>query len=242
MRDQGCAPRRGVMGAAASVRFSGQKLFRLLQNLQNFSYVFEAQCISLIDKSKDTNYRYELIKRLDHSHYGNSPHHNLIKIKPLKEAIDDLEWLGASIQITLQPTPPSVTFRGDVHGDPFDYNNRFNSTISNQNVLFHIDFMYYANANLLIAFHCDCQVSHRYKYKFLKATTSNIPSSVIRDNRGSKLTIGRGGFLKIQHLVSVSTSSTSHTHIESTGYQLPSRIAYIEFFVKLEEDEGTVDD
>jgi len=37
-RDQACAPRRGVMGAAASVRFSGQKFFRLLQNLQNFSY------------------------------------------------------------------------------------------------------------------------------------------------------------------------------------------------------------
>ena len=38
-RDYACAPRRGVMGAAASVRISGQKFFfRLLQNLQNFSY------------------------------------------------------------------------------------------------------------------------------------------------------------------------------------------------------------
>lgn len=35
----------------------------------------------------------------------------------LKEAIDDLEWPGSSIQITLQPDPPSVTFRGDGHGD-----------------------------------------------------------------------------------------------------------------------------
>lgn len=35
----------------------------------------------------------------------------------LKEAIDDLEWPGASIQITLEPVPPSVTFRGEGHGD-----------------------------------------------------------------------------------------------------------------------------
>lgn len=35
----------------------------------------------------------------------------------LKEAIDDLEWPGSSIQISLQPVPPSVTFRGEGHGD-----------------------------------------------------------------------------------------------------------------------------
>lgn len=35
----------------------------------------------------------------------------------LKEAIDDLDWPGSSIQITVQPDPPSVTFRGDGHGD-----------------------------------------------------------------------------------------------------------------------------
>lgn len=35
----------------------------------------------------------------------------------LKEAIDDLEWPGSSIQIMLQPVPPSVTFKGEGHGD-----------------------------------------------------------------------------------------------------------------------------
>lgn len=35
----------------------------------------------------------------------------------LKEAIDDLEWPGSNIQITLEPDPPSVTFRGEGHGD-----------------------------------------------------------------------------------------------------------------------------
>ncbi|KAM7254157.1 hypothetical protein ACFE04_031839 [Oxalis oulophora] len=136
----------------------------------------------------------------------------------LKEAIDDLEWPGANIQIILQPDPPSVTFRGEGHGD------------------LQIDFMYYANTDLLITFQCDHQVCYRYKYKFLKATTSNIPNSVTRDNRGSKLTIGRGGLLKVQHLVSVATSSIPHPHIDSAGYQQPSRIAYIEFFVKPLED------
>lgn len=82
----------------------------------------------------------------------------------------------------------------------------------------------------------------RYKYKFLRATTSNIPSTVIKDNRGSKLTIGRGGLLKVQHLVSVARPSASHPRVDSAGYQQPSRIAYIEFFVKPEEDEGTIHD
>lgn len=81
---------------------------------------------------------------------------------------------------------------------------------------------------------------NRYKYKFLRATTSNIPNSVIKDNRGSKLSIGRGGMLKMQHLVSVARSSIPH--IDSAGYQQPSRIAYIEFFVKPEEDENAVND
>ncbi|KAG8374600.1 hypothetical protein BUALT_Bualt10G0012200 [Buddleja alternifolia] len=156
---------------------------------------------------------------------GSTPLSFTVKSAALKEAIDDLEWPGSSIQIKLQPVPPSVIFRGEGHGD------------------LQIDFNYYANTDLLIAFSCDRQVSHRYKYKFLRATTSNIPSSVIRDNRGSKLTIGRGGMLKVQHLVSVAKPSVPHPHVESAGYQPPSRIAYIEFFVKPEEvEDDTVND
>ncbi|XP_057520822.1 uncharacterized protein LOC130801078 [Amaranthus tricolor] len=141
----------------------------------------------------------------------------VISSAALKEAIDDLEWPGSSIKLTLQPTPPSVAFRSEGHGD------------------LQIDFMYYANTDLLAALSCDREVSHRYKYKFLQATTSNIPSSVVKDNRGSKVTVGRGGILKVQHLVSVARQS--HPHIDSAGYQPPSRIVYIEFFVKPEEVE-----
>ena len=46
--------------------------------------------------------------------------------------------------------------------------------------------------------------------------------------------------LKVQHLVSVARPATSHPHIDSVGHQQPSRIAYIEFFVKPEVDEDTV--
>ncbi|KAK8976526.1 hypothetical protein V6N11_049184 [Hibiscus sabdariffa] len=139
----------------------------------------------------------------------------------LKEAIDDLEWPGSSIQIIVQPDPPCVTFKGEGHGD------------------LQIDFTYYVNTDLVIAFHCDHRVSYRYKYKFLRAITSNLPSSVIKDNRGSKLSIGRGGMLKVQHLVSVArAAAASHPHVDSAGHQQPSRIAYIEFFVKSEVDEN----
>ncbi|PIA34009.1 hypothetical protein AQUCO_03900121v1 [Aquilegia coerulea] len=155
---------------------------------------------------------------------GSTPLSFTVKSAALKEAIDDLEWPGSSIQIVLQPDPPCVQFRGEGHGD------------------LQIDFMYYANTDLLIAFQCDRLVSYRYKYKFLRATTSNMPGSVIKDNRGSKLTIGRGGMLKVQHLVSVARPSTQHPHIDSAAYQQPSRIAYIEFFVKPEVDEEPVND
>lgn len=48
--------------------------------------------------------------------------------------------------------------------------------------------------------------------------------------------------LKVQHLVSVVRPSGSHSHVDSGGYQQPSRIAYIEFFVKPEVVEDNVND
>lgn len=153
---------------------------------------------------------------------GNVPISFTVKSAVLKETIEDLEWPGSSIQIVLQPDPPSVTFRGDGHGE------------------LQIDFPYYASTDLLIAFQCDCRIAYWYKYKFLRATTSNIPASVLKDNRGSKLTIGRGGMLKIQHLVSVGRPGAPLPHGDNFGQ--PSRIAYIEFYVKPEEDDTTIND
>ena len=69
-----------------------------------------------------------------------------LKSAALKEAIDDLDWPGSSIQIILQPVPPSVTFKAEGHGD------------------LQIDFMYYANMDLLAAFNCDQVVSHRHVF------------------------------------------------------------------------------
>lgn len=48
--------------------------------------------------------------------------------------------------------------------------------------------------------------------------------------------------LKIQHLVSVAKQGVHHPYSDSAGLQQPSRIAYIEFFVKPEEDEGPIND
>ncbi|XP_058747278.1 uncharacterized protein LOC131620289 [Vicia villosa] len=149
---------------------------------------------------------------------GANPLTFTVKSAALKEAIEDLEWPGSSIQITMEPDPPCVTLRGEGHGD------------------LQIDFMYSANSELLVAFQCDHRASFKYKYKFLRASTSNMPSSVIKENRGSKLSIGRGGLLKVQHLVSISKPA-SHSHADSAGYQQPGRIAHIEFFVKPEENE-----
>ncbi|PNT54393.1 hypothetical protein POPTR_001G139100v4 [Populus trichocarpa] len=198
------------------IRYPGPDMQLLIKSADSLDDCIYAEIRTRIPETISWDYNFEPA--------GSTPLSFTVKSAALKEAIDDLEWPGSCIQIILKPVPPSVTFRGEGHGD------------------LQIDFMYYANTDLLIAFHCDHQVSYRYKYKFLRATTSNMPSSVTKDNRGSKLTIGRGGMLKVQHLVSVARPSTSHQHIDSAGYQQPSRIAYIEFFVKPEEDEDTVND
>lgn len=201
--------------SSIEIRYPGpdmQLLLKSIDSLDNFTY---ADIRTRIPDTISWDYHFQPA--------GSTPLTFTVKSAALKEAIDDLEWPGSSIQITLQPDPPCVTFRGEGHGD------------------LQIDFTYYVNTDLLVAFHCDHKVSHRYKYKFLRATTSNIPSSVIKDNRGSKVTLGRGGMLKVQHLVSVARPSIPH--VDSAGYQQPSRIAYIEFFVKPEEeDEETVND
>ncbi|KAL7123624.1 hypothetical protein ACP275_01G117400 [Erythranthe tilingii] len=194
------------------LRYPGPDMQLLLRSVDSPNACIYAQIRTRIPETISWDYNFEPT--------GATPLTFTVKSAALKEAIDDLEWPGSSIQIKLQPTPPSVIFRAEGHGD------------------LQIEFNYYANMDLLIAFSCDRPISHRYKYKFLRATTSNIPASVLKDNRGSKFTMGRGGLLKVQHLVSVSKPS-SIPHIESAGYQQPSRIAYIEFFVKphVQEDD-----
>ncbi|KAF6153722.1 hypothetical protein GIB67_000955 [Kingdonia uniflora] len=215
-----CLNTFSVPGHASTIeiRYPGPDMQLLLKSVDSPDACIYAELRTKIPDTVSWDYNFEPA--------GSTPINFTVKSAALKEAIDDLEWPGASIQIVMEPDPPCVTFRGEGHGD------------------LQIDFMYYANTDLLIAFQCDRRISYRYKYKFLRATTSNIPSSVIKDNRGSKLTIGRGGMLKVQHLVSVAKSSIQNSHIDSTGHQYqPSRIAYIEFFVKPEvDDENPVND
>ncbi|XP_042441974.1 uncharacterized protein LOC122027150 isoform X3 [Zingiber officinale] len=176
---------------AIEIRYPGPDMQLLLKLVDTPDTCIYAEIRTRIPDTISWDYNFEPI--------GSVPVSFTVKSSVLKEAVDDLEWPCSSIQISLQPDPPAVTFRGEGHGD----------------------------------LQCDHSVSNRYKYKFLQAATSNIPFSVLKDNRGSKVTVGRGGMLKIQHLVSVRRSSAQH----SRGDQHPSHIAYIEFFVKPEEEE-----
>ncbi|XP_019190909.1 PREDICTED: uncharacterized protein LOC109185369 [Ipomoea nil] len=193
------------------LRYPGPDRELLLKSVDSPEACIYAEIRTRIPETMPWDYNFEPA--------GSTPLSFTVKSAALKEAIDDLEWPGSSIQLTLQPAPPSVTFRSEGHGD------------------LQIDFMHHTNNDTLFAFHCDHRISHRYKYKFLQATTSNIPSSVMKDNRGSKFTIGSGGMLKVQHLVSVARPASSHSHTDSAAHHQPSRIAYIEFFVKPEVDE-----
>ncbi|VAI69480.1 uncharacterized protein [Triticum aestivum] len=193
------------------IRYPGPDMQLLLRSVGSPDACIHAEIRTRIPDTVAWDYHFE--------HAGNTPVTFTVKSAILKESIDDLEWPGSSIQIHFHPDPPSVIFKGEGHGD------------------LEIEFSYYANTDLLIAFQCDQELSYRYKYKFLRATTSNVPSSALKENRGSKVTIGRGGMLKIQHLVSVARLGTQSYHNFAGGAQQPSRIAFIEFFVKPEEDD-----
>jgi cell cycle checkpoint protein len=77
----------------------------------------------------------------------------------------------------------------------------------------------------------------RYKYKFLRATTSQIPNSILKDNRGSKVTIGSTGLLKVQHLISVRPTHAQQHHYMDPS-QVHARVSYIEFYVMPDEDDN----
>jgi cell cycle checkpoint protein len=91
----------------------------------------------------------------------------------LKETIDDLEWPGSSIQIRMQPDPPTVILKGEGHGDlqvrftgcPVIYVHLAPScaydSLSLITQIRQTEFPYYANTDLLIVFQCEHEVSHR---------------------------------------------------------------------------------
>ncbi|KAK4769753.1 hypothetical protein SAY87_030285 [Trapa incisa] len=198
--------------SAIEIQYPGPDMQLLLKSTDSLDACIYAEIRTTIPETISWDYISEPV--------GITPHSFIVKSSALKEAIDDLEWPGSSIDITLQPSPPSVTFKGEGHGD------------------LQIDLMYYVNTDLLTTFNCDRLVSHRYKYKFLRATITNLPSSVIKENRGSKFTIGRGGMLKVQHLVSVARLSDARPNANSIDQYQTRKIAFVEFFLKPEVDSN----
>ncbi|CAL5036502.1 unnamed protein product [Urochloa decumbens] len=198
--------------SAVEIRYPGPDMQLLLKSVDSPDACQYAEIRTRIPDTISWDYNFE--------HDGNTPVTFTVKSAVLKETIDDLEWPGSSIQIRMQPDPPTVVFKGEGHGD------------------LQIEFPYYANTDLLIVFQCDREVSYKYKYKFLRATTSNIPSSVMKENRRTKVTIGRGGMLKVQHLISLARPGMPYFRNIGGGTEQTSRIAHIEFFVKPEEDDN----
>lgn len=65
----------------------------------------------------DASYLSTGIMHSAHQEYNDSQPKVPFQSAILKETIDDLEWPGSSIQIRMQPDPPTVIFRGEGHGD-----------------------------------------------------------------------------------------------------------------------------
>ena len=84
------------------------------------------------------------------------------------------------------------------------------------------------------------RIPYRYKYKFLRATTANIPGNILKDNRGSKLTMGGSGLLKVQHLIPVKLTHAQQQQMDPGNNMQQGRVSYIEFYV-MPEEEGDTD-
>lgn len=74
----------------------------------------------------------------------------------------------------------------------------------------------------------------RYKYKYLRATTANIPNDILKDNRGSKLTVDANGLLKVQHIINIRPAGGHQQDNITEGAAI--RTSYIEFYLAPEEE------
>ncbi|KAF2306266.1 hypothetical protein GH714_016144 [Hevea brasiliensis] len=94
---------------AIEIRYPGPDMQLLLKSVDSLDACIYAEIRTRIPDTISWDYNFEPA--------GTTPLSFTVKSAALKEAIDDLEWPGSSIQIILKPVPPSVTFRGEGHGD-----------------------------------------------------------------------------------------------------------------------------
>lgn len=207
---------------ALELQYPGQDMQLLLKLLDPSRTCTDIEIRTLVPDSLPHDYS------LSQELHGSAPHSFAVRSAALKEAIDDLEWPGGSIQLRINSQPPMVTFLGKGHGS------------------LQIDFPYDQHSDLFIEFHCDQSATFWYKYKYLRAITANVPAAVVRDNRGSKLTIDANGLLKVQHIVGIKPQTAPAFHAPPDadaalggpgGAAAQSvRTSYIEFFVLPEEE------
>eukprot|EP00899_Mesostigma_viride_P014070 jgi/Mesvir1/22664/Mv14096-RA.1 len=108
-----------------------------------------------------------------------------VKASALKEVIEDLEWPASNVDVIISPDPQEVVFNADGHGS------------------LQIELINSYESDLFINFVCESKLASSYKHKYLKATTCNIPAGVLRDHRGSKVSMDYRGLLKVQHIISM---------------------------------------
>lgn len=91
------------------IRYPGPDMQLLIKSADSLDDCIYAEIRTRIPETISWDYNFEPA--------GSTPLSFTVKSAALKEAIDDLEWPGSCIQIILKPVPPSVTFRGEGHGD-----------------------------------------------------------------------------------------------------------------------------
>eukprot|EP00877_Chromochloris_zofingiensis_P014762 jgi/Chrzof1/953/Cz01g34290.t1 len=143
----------------------------------------------------------------------------------LKEAIDDLEWPGGSVQITMQRDPAKLTLKSTGNGS------------------LEIEL---ATADLS-GFHCaTALVAQQYKYKNLRTALSNIPAHKDPSSISTKVSIDANGLLKVTHMMSMLSGAAAGTQyqpsaasafLHTQGVMDASRVGIVQFVTVPLDDE-----
>ncbi|GAB4823845.1 hypothetical protein N2152v2_010891 [Parachlorella kessleri] len=142
----------------------------------------------------------------------------------LKEAIDDLEWTGGDVEISLKSDPPKL---------------RLTSTRTGS---LEIDFPFEQLSGMSCS---EPEVRHTYRYKFLKTAFSHIPSPKEAANVATKVSMDSRGLMKVTHMLSLHSLGADRQEITHPLASLDSqhaaatasRVGVVQFMLLPKEDE-----
>mmetsp|Transcript_11437 Transcript_11437/g.19543 ORF Transcript_11437/g.19543 Transcript_11437/m.19543 type:complete len:309 (-) Transcript_11437:31-957(-) len=144
----------------------------------------------------------------------------------LKEAVDDLEWPGASVQLTIAKGPDRIT----LHSEGLEMGS----------LKIELDMAHDKYSGQLLQ--CgDDEVSYRYKYKHLKIAT-NVASPMHQPQQtapaaNTKILVDKHGLMKVHHLIRTAHAQHDAMDMEVHSSATATAVFFLSPEEQLEDDE-----